>query len=100
MAALAGNGRGVADVGGRGEGGGRWAVRTLIIDNYDSFTFNLFHLFSEVNGEEPVVLRNDENVTVDDLRRGFDNVVLSPGPGRPQRRSDFGLCADVVAAGA
>jgi para-aminobenzoate synthetase len=74
-------------------------VRTLIVDNYDSFTFNLFHLFAEVNGEEPVVVRNDEDFTVEDLRC-FDNVVLSPGPGRPQRRSDFGLCADVIAASA
>ena len=34
-------------------------VRTLILDNYDSFTFNLFQLLAEVNGEEPVVVRND-----------------------------------------
>jgi para-aminobenzoate synthetase len=90
MAALAGGRRGIA-------AGGRLTVRTLIVDNYDSFTFNLFHLFAEVNGEEPVVIRNDEDFTLDDLRC-FDNVVLSPGPGRPQRRADFGICADVIAA--
>ena len=35
-------------------------MRTLLIDNYDSFTYNLFHLLAEVNGDEPVVVRNDE----------------------------------------
>ncbi len=35
-------------------------MKTLLIDNYDSFTYNLFQLLAEVNGEEPVVVRNDE----------------------------------------
>ena len=35
-------------------------MRTLLIDNYDSFTYNLFHLIAEVNGSEPIVVRNDE----------------------------------------
>jgi para-aminobenzoate synthetase len=74
-------------------------VRTLIVDNYDSFTYNLFHLLAEVNGERPVVIRNDEpNWTIDDLRL-FDNVVISPGPGRPDRPADFGICADIIREG-
>jgi para-aminobenzoate synthetase len=35
-------------------------MRTLLIDNYDSYTFNLFHLLGEVNDSEPVLVRNDE----------------------------------------
>jgi anthranilate/para-aminobenzoate synthase component II len=35
-------------------------LRTLLIDNYDSYTFNLFHLLGEVNDSEPLVVRNDE----------------------------------------
>ena len=35
-------------------------MKTLLIDNYDSFTYNLFQLLAEANGEEPIVVRNDE----------------------------------------
>ncbi|WP_309114548.1 aminodeoxychorismate synthase component I [Saccharothrix sp.] len=71
-------------------------MRTLLIDNYDSFTFNLFQYLARVNGREPVVITNDDpGFRLSDLRR-FDNVVISPGPGRPQNRADFGLCRSVV----
>jgi para-aminobenzoate synthetase len=71
-------------------------MRTLLIDNYDSFTFNLFQLLAEVNGVEPLVVRNDE-ANWDELDRlGFDNVVISPGPGRPDVASDFGVCAEAI----
>ncbi|TQM83709.1 para-aminobenzoate synthetase [Saccharothrix saharensis] len=71
-------------------------MRTLLIDNHDSFTFNLFQYLAEVNGREPVVITHDDpRFRLSDLRR-FDNVVISPGPGRPQRDADFGLCRAVV----
>jgi para-aminobenzoate synthetase len=71
-------------------------MRTLVIDNYDSFTYNLVHYLGEVNGTDPVVIRNDEpNFRLDDLR-GFDNVLISPGPGHPARSGDFGICRKVV----
>jgi len=72
-------------------------VQTLIIDNYDSYTYNLFQLISEVNGEEAVVVRNDAATWEELSRRRFDNVVISPGPGTPGRSEDFGICADALA---
>ena len=72
-------------------------MKTLIIDNYDSYTYNLFQLISEVNGEEAVVVRNDAATWEELRRRRFDNVVISPGPGTPERPGDFGICADVLA---
>lgn len=72
-------------------------MKTLIIDNYDSYTYNLFQLISEVNGDEAVVVRNDAATWKDLSRRRFDNVVISPGPGTPERPEDFGICADALA---
>ena len=71
-------------------------MRTLLIDNYDSFTFNLFHLLGEVNGDEPVVVRNDE-LSWDELAAlAVDNIVISPGPGRPEHARDVGVSLDVL----
>ncbi|MFE7741565.1 aminodeoxychorismate synthase component I [Nocardia sp. NPDC057455] len=72
-------------------------MHTLLIDNYDSFTYNLYQLISEVNGVEPTVVRNDEARTVAELDLGrFDNVVVSPGPGRPDVARDVGISAAVI----
>jgi para-aminobenzoate synthetase len=72
-------------------------VKTLLIDNYDSYTYNLFQLIAEVNGEEPVVIRNDAPVDgLPDLR-AFDNLVVSPGPGHPGETRDFGIGGRLLA---
>jgi para-aminobenzoate synthetase len=71
-------------------------MRTLLIDNYDSYTFNLFHLLGEVNGSEPVVLRNDELPWEELAALGADNVVISPGPGRPEHARDVGVSLDAL----
>ncbi len=64
----------------------------LLIDNYDSFTYNLAHLFGAF-GVEVTVLRNDE-LDVDAAERmGPSHLVVSPGPGRP---ADAGISVDVV----
>jgi para-aminobenzoate synthetase len=72
-------------------------MRTLLIDNYDSFTYNLFQLLGEVNGQPPVVVRSDvawSDIAIQD----FDNVVISPGPGRPERETDFGVSRQAILA--
>ena len=71
-------------------------LKTLLIDNYDSFTYNLFQLLAEVNGEEPLVVRNDAGSWDELALLGCDNVVISPGPGRPERIEDFGVCAAAI----
>ena len=71
-------------------------MRTLLIDNYDSYTFNLFHLLGEVNDSEPVVVRNDELAWEELAALGADNVVISPGPGRPERARDAGVSLDAL----
>lgn len=72
------------------------STRTLLIDNYDSFTYNLYSLLSEVNGEPPVVVHNDADWASVPLV-DFDNIVISPGPGRPDRERDFGISARAIA---
>jgi para-aminobenzoate synthetase len=73
-------------------------MRTLLIDNYDSFTYNLFQLLAGVNHEEPIVVRNDAATWSELADLDFDNVVISPGPGRPEHDKDFGVCKDAIEA--
>ncbi len=66
-------------------------MTTLLIDNYDSYTFNLYQLIASVAGEEPVVVRNDEIEWSALAAHGWDRIVVSPGPGRPERERDLGV---------
>ncbi len=67
-------------------------INTVIIDNYDSFTYNLSHLLKEL-GADVTVVRNDK-FRIEDLEQ-FDKIVLSPGPGIP---SEAGLMPQVIKA--
>ena len=72
----------------------------LLVDNYDSYTYNLFHLVAAVDGTPPVVIANDR-VGWAELRerfadRRFSRCVLSPGPGNPRNPRDVGVCRDIV----
>jgi para-aminobenzoate synthetase len=71
-------------------------MRTLLVDNHDSYTYNVFHLLAGVSGEEPIVVDNDA-VSWRALERwDFDAIVLSPGPGTPRRWHDFCVCDDIL----
>lgn len=64
----------------------------LLIDNVDSFTFNVADLLHRVLGRPPVVWRHDHPAQIDDLEQ-FGAIVIGPGPGRPQRPADLGISA-------
>ena len=65
-------------------------TRILVIDNYDSFVFNIVQYLAQL-GAKVDVKRNDE-VTVEEARE-YDGILLSPGPGTP---ADAGICIDIV----
>src|SRR5437773_376638 len=66
-------------------------MRTLLIDNYDSFTYNLYQLLAIVNGNNPLVIPNDYRLWDTLSFNEIDNIVISPGPGHPARKRDFGI---------
>lgn len=68
------------------------AVRVLVIDNYDSFVYNLVQYIGEL-GAEPLVFRNDAISLQEIEELGPDAILISPGPGRPE---DAGVSCDVI----
>src|SRR5256885_4168632 len=70
-------------------------MKVLIIDNYDSFVYNLYQEIGEI-GADPLVYRND-GITMKEVRQlAPDAIVLSPGPGHPANARDFGVCRDIL----
>ncbi|MDQ3851547.1 MAG: aminodeoxychorismate/anthranilate synthase component II [Thermoproteota archaeon] len=70
-------------------------MKILVIDNYDSFVYNLAQLLGELR-TEPAVLRNDKITLEDVVKMDPDAIVISPGPGHPADRKYFGVCTDVI----
>lgn len=71
-------------------------IRLLIIDNYDSFTYNLLHLFAQISDVEVEVARNDA-VPINKIEKGgYSGIIISPGPGDPTDKEYFGQNSIVI----
>ncbi|WP_299525719.1 aminodeoxychorismate/anthranilate synthase component II [uncultured Lutibacter sp.] len=66
-------------------------MKILILDNYDSFTYNLVHMVEDITGEYPAVFRNDE-ISIEAINE-YDLIILSPGPGIPD---EAGILKEVI----
>ncbi|PCH54079.1 MAG: aminodeoxychorismate/anthranilate synthase component II [Flavobacteriaceae bacterium] len=66
-------------------------MKIVIIDNYDSFTYNLVHMVEDITGEYPSVFRNDE-ISIEAIDE-YDLIILSPGPGIP---NEAGILKEVI----
>ena len=68
-------------------------MKILILDNYDSFTYNLVHMVEDITGEYPAVFRNDE-IKISEID-AYDLIILSPGPGIPD---EAGILKEAIKA--
>jgi anthranilate synthase component II len=76
-------------------------MKVLLIDNYDSFTYNLYQYMGEIlSGTKKeftlTVVRNDESSIVEIRNMQYDRIVISPGPGDPKDKEYFGVCSEVI----
>lgn len=67
--------------------------RILVVDNYDSFVYNLVHYLAQIGAEVDVWRNDDPRFDTEDWADGYDGVLLSPGPGTPE---GAGVCVDLV----
>ncbi|WP_352288584.1 aminodeoxychorismate/anthranilate synthase component II [Psychrobacter sp. GW64-MNA-CIBAN-0177] len=78
-------------------------MNVLIIDNYDSFTFNLYQYVGEIlqtldsDKEASVIVKRNNEITLADVQAmNLDRIIISPGPGAPDDPAYFGICAEVI----
>jgi len=70
-------------------------MKFLIIDNYDSFVYNLAQILGEL-GVNSDVIRNDK-ISIEAIKaKNYDAIIISPGPGTPEEKKYFGICNDVI----
>jgi anthranilate synthase component 2 len=70
-------------------------MKVLIIDNFDSFVYNLAQYVGQL-GAKPIVRRNNAITTSETVKLNPDRIIISPGPGRPDERKYFGVCLSVL----
>lgn len=70
-------------------------MKIVVVDHYDSYTWNLVHLIAGVTGTMPTVVEHDQTPSLE----GFSHIVLSPGPGHPGDREFFALGPEVFSRG-
>ncbi len=70
-------------------------MKVLVIDNYDSFVYNLVQYIGELGGD-PVVYRNDQITLKEAMKVDPEKIVISPGPGDPQNPKYFGVCSEIL----
>jgi anthranilate synthase component II len=70
-------------------------MKVLVIDNYDSFVYNLVQYVGEL-GAETVVYRNDQITLLEAAKMKPDRIVISPGPGNPEDKKFFGICTAIL----
>ncbi|MCC3344436.1 anthranilate synthase component II [Psychrobacter sanguinis] len=80
-------------------------MNVLIIDNYDSFTFNLYQYVGEIlhtelsqaQGNPKVRVKRNNEVTLENIKsQNYDRIIISPGPGSPEDPAYFGVCSEVI----
>ena len=82
-------------------------MKILIIDNYDSFTYNLYQYMGEILtaekakgrvGDFSIVVKRNDDITLEQVYAlAPDRIIISPGPGSPEDKAYFGVCAEVIA---
>ena len=79
-------------------------MNVLIIDNYDSFTFNLYQYVGEIlqtlesDTDNSVIVKRNDEITIADIKSmNIDRIIISPGPGAPDDPAYFGVCSEVIA---
>jgi len=72
------------------------SYRILIIDNYDSYAYNLYQRLGQLTGAGAIVYRNDEVTLEEVIATRPTHVVISPGPGNPEDPAYFGVCRDLI----
>ena len=70
-------------------------MKFLIIDNYDSFVYNIAQRLGEL-GVNSDVIRNDRITINEIIEKNYDAIIISPGPGTPEEKKYFGICKDVI----